>query len=94
MLVIAHHFIQNPDAFWGKAKEVTSSLPVGLKIHSVFPSADLKTGTCVWEAPRVEDVQRFLDDSVGNISRNVCYEVREEYATGLPTRGLEEALHA
>jgi hypothetical protein len=94
MLVIAQHFIQNPDVFWDKAREVTSSLPSELKIHSVFPSTDLKTGTCVWEAPSVEDVQQFLDNEVGNVSRNVCYEIKEEMAIGLPQKSREEAFPA
>ena len=94
MLVIAHHFIQNPDVFWGKAREVTSSLPAGLKLHSVYPSTDLKTGTCVWEAKSAEDVQQFLDREVGTVSRNVCYEVKEELAIGLPQKTKEEAFPA
>jgi hypothetical protein len=94
MLVIAHHFIQNPDVFWGKAREVTSSLPADLKIHSVFPSADLKTGTCIWEAKSVEEVQEFLDKETGTVARNVCYEVKEEMAMGLPEKSREEAFPA
>jgi hypothetical protein len=27
MLVIAHHNISDPEAFWAKAKEVTENLP-------------------------------------------------------------------
>ena len=88
MLVIAQHDISNPDEFWAAAKEVTSSLPSTLKLHSVFPSKDMKTGTCIWEAPAVGDVQNFLDDKVGRVSKNFCYEVNEEAAMGLPKAAM------
>ncbi|HVK96698.1 MAG TPA: hypothetical protein VM368_02720 [Flavisolibacter sp.] len=92
MIIIAHHHITDADAFWSAAREVTSSLPSHLKLHSVLPSADFKLGTCVWEAARVEDVQDFLDQNVGHASRNVCYEVNENAAMGLPQSVKEEAL--
>lgn len=92
MLVIAHHFIQNPDVFWNKAQQATSSLPSSLKLHSVFPSKDLKTGTCVWEASSAGELQDFLDNLFGNVVKNVCCEVNEEVAYGLPQKNMEEAL--
>ncbi|MBD0277836.1 MAG: hypothetical protein ICV51_03425 [Flavisolibacter sp.] len=92
MLVIAHHFVQNPDAFWATAQQATSSIPPNIKLHSVFPSTDLKTGTCVWEAASTGEVQDFLDKIFGNFSKNVCYEVKEEMAMGLPQKTMEEAL--
>ncbi len=84
MLVIAHHFINAPDPFWSKAKEISSVTPSGLTLHSVFPSKDGKTGTCVWEAQSVEDVQKFLDEQTQSLAKNVCYEVNESSAFGLP----------
>ncbi|MBD0331098.1 MAG: hypothetical protein ICV66_00425 [Chitinophagaceae bacterium] len=93
MLVIAHHHIQDPDAFWSAAQNVPSILPPELKLHSVFPSKDLRTGTCVWEANSAEEVQKFLDDNVGNVSKNFTYEVDERAAMGLPKK-TEEAFSA
>jgi hypothetical protein len=90
MFVIAHHFIQDPDAFWGSAQQVIPSIPSHLKLHSVYPSKDLKTGTCVWEASSAGEVQDFLDKLLGKMSKNVCYEVNEEVAIGLPQKMREE----
>jgi hypothetical protein len=92
MLVIAHHFIQNPEEFWKIAQQTIPSLPQNLKLHSVFPSEDLKTGTCVWESSGVSEVQDFLDKALGHVSKNVCYEVKEEMAIGLPHKTMEETL--
>jgi hypothetical protein len=91
MLVIAHHDVQDPQTFWTTAQNVGSIMPAGLKLHSVFPSKDMKTGTCVWEAPSVEEVQKFLDDNVGNVSKNTCYEVDSATAVGAPAMAMGAA---
>ena len=94
MLVIAHHFIQNPEVFWSSAEKFTPSIPSNLKLHSVFPSQDLKTGTCVWEGPNANEVQKFLDDKLGDVAKNVCYEVKEEMGIGLPQKTMQETLQS
>ena len=91
MLVIAQHDIQDPTAFWTAAQNITSSLPPGLKVVSVFPSKDMMKGTCIWEGPSVNDVQNFLDNNVGNISKNFCYEIDEATSMGLPITHMQAA---
>jgi hypothetical protein len=85
MFIIAHHQIQDTDTFWSIAKEI-SSIPSNLKLLGVYPSADMRLATCFWEASRVEDVQKFLDESVGKVSKNTAYEVNESMAMGMPHR--------
>lgn len=87
MLVIAHHFVQNAD-FWTTAQKIMadSGLPKNLTLHSVFPSKDGKTGTCVWEANTTKDVQDWLDKTFGKYAENVTYEVDEEGGVGLPQK--------
>lgn len=91
MLVIAHHNINDPEGFWAAAGEVTKSLPGSLKIHGVYPSTDGKTGTCLWEADTVEEVQQFLNENAGKYAKNFCYEVNMEKSMGLPKIQLAEA---
>jgi hypothetical protein len=92
MLIIAHHNVNDPEAFWAAAEEVTKDLPAGLKLHGVYPARDGKTGTCLWEGGSVEDVQQFLDKKAGNWAKNFCYEVNVEKSMGLPSFKLPEAL--
>jgi hypothetical protein len=93
MFVIAHHFIHEPEAFWASARQFTDSIPPHIKLRSVYPSKDLKTGTCVWEAPNAGEVQNLVDSLLGKMSKNVTYEVNEEMAIGLPQKIKEEAMH-
>jgi hypothetical protein len=92
MLVIAHHNISDPEHFWGAAEEVTKNMPASLKLHGVYPAMDGKTGTCLWEAENVQEVQEFLDKNAGQWAKNFCYEVNVEKSVGLPKFQLPEAL--
>jgi hypothetical protein len=83
MLVIAQHNIQDPQVFWSSAQQLNALLPSDSKLLSVFPSRDMKMGTCLWDGPSAGAVQKFLDDNVGNVSRNYCYEVDEANARGV-----------
>lgn len=84
MLVIAHHNISKPQEFWNAARENTKNLPASLRVHAVYPSKDQKTGTCIWEASSVQDVQQYMDKTVGKYAKNLCYELNEKEAMGLP----------
>ena len=94
MLVIAQHTnINDPETFWAKAQTVVGAAPAGTSVHSVFPSKDGKTGTCVWEAGSVDELQQFLDKQTEGIATNFCYEVNEAAAIGLPERKKEAVLN-
>ena len=94
MLVIAQHTnITDPATFWAKAQSVIAAVPAGTKVLSVFPSQDGKTGTCVWEAENVDDLQKFLDKESEGLATNYCYEVNEAVAIGLPDRKKEPVLN-
>lgn len=84
MLVIAHHNISDPENFWAAAEKVTQGLPAGMKVHAVYPATDGKTGTCLWEADSVAEVQQFLDTNAGQYAANSCYEVNAEKSMNLP----------
>ena len=94
MLVIAHHTnITDPAAFWAKAQTVIGATPAGTSVLSVFPSQDGKTGTCIWEAGNVDELQQFLDTASEGMATNYCYEVNEATAIGLPERKKEAVLN-
>lgn len=94
MLVVAQHTnITDPGAFWAKAQSVVGNTPAGMRVLSVFPSQDGKTGTCVWEANSASELQKFLDGASEGLATNYCYEVNEANAIGLPETRKEAALN-
>jgi hypothetical protein len=45
-----------------------------------YPSTDSTLVTCLWEAESVDDVQRYVDVTLGDSSTNASYEVDAEQA--------------
>ena len=90
MLIIAHHNVSDPEGFWTAAKQVATNLTGSLKLHGVYPATDLKTGTCLWEADSVKEVQDFLDTNAGKFAKNLCYEVKVNESMGLPKIPMQE----
>ena len=89
MLVIAHHQIHDTEKFWSTANAIGENLPYGFKLHVVYPSMDMKIGTCLWEAPSVGAIHEFLDENVGSFSKNFYYEVNHKASIGLPKLTVE-----
>ena len=84
MIFAVKHTISNPEEFWKVAKEQTQNLPTPLKLHGIYPSKDTKSGTCLWEANNVQEVQQYLDKYEGKFAKNFCYEVNVKESVGLP----------
>jgi len=91
MLITAHHNISDPEGFWSAAEKTTQNLPGNLNVVGVYPSQDSKTGTCLWEADNVQEVQDFLNQNAGQYAKNFCYEVNVEKSMGLPSVQLATA---
>jgi len=72
MLIIAHHNISDPAGFWSGAEQTTQNLPGSLKVIGVYPLQDGRTGTCLWEADNVQEVQDFLNKNAGQYAENFC----------------------
>ena len=45
-----------------------------------LPSTDGKLVTCLWESDSVDDVQSYVDETLGDASVNLCYAVEETAA--------------
>jgi hypothetical protein len=85
MYVTAIHSIQDPEQFWSRTESV-ENLPEGVTLHSVFPNDDGSRAVCLWEAGSQEDVEKVVEDAVGDVSSNEFYAVNAENAQGLPAR--------
>ena len=84
MLVGAKHKIDNPEKFWSTAQEEIPKAPEGITIKQSFPSMDMSSAICLWEAPTVEALASWIDGLVGDVSTNEFFEINTENAIGLP----------
>jgi hypothetical protein len=80
MYVIAIHDISDPTRFFGTAP----AMPDGVTLHSVMPNDGGSRAVCVWQADSVDEVERLVEGTVGDYSRNQYFQVDAQNAQGLP----------
>jgi hypothetical protein len=84
MFIIANHNIQDPDAFWSIVKKEAANIPPNIKLRAMFPSTNPLRNVCLWEAESIGEVNKFLRQTFGEISKDELFEVNQEVAIGLP----------
>ncbi|MBT2443718.1 hypothetical protein J7E93_27200 [Streptomyces sp. ISL-36] len=82
MYVVAQHKIVNPETAFPRGRSLMSGTgaPDGTRVLQFYPHVDGSVVTCLWETKSLEDVQRFVDTTLGDSSVNVCYAVDSENA--------------
>ena len=82
MYVVVQHRIIDPQVAFARGEKLVKNegAPQGVEGLEFYPSRDGSAVTCLWEAPSVEVVQRYVDDTLGESSENTCYEVAEDQA--------------
>jgi hypothetical protein len=81
--IVAIHEVEDADTFWGAARP-WAALPDGIRLHCVFPLVNGAKAVCLWEGESADSVGDFVDEAVGESSRNEFYEVDRLTAVGLP----------
>ncbi|POX56860.1 hypothetical protein C3489_03495 [Streptomyces sp. Ru71] len=82
MYVVAQHKILDQETAFPRGQALIEGIgaPDGTRVLQFYPHVDGSAVTCLWETKSVEDVQRFVDETLGDSSINVCYEVDSEKA--------------
>ena len=81
MYIIIEHEITNP-TFWEAVQN--TEIPSNLKLHQVLPNAEGTKAVCLWEATKLDQVRKFIEKTVGEVSNNSYFAVNAEKALGLP----------
>ena len=92
MYVVVQHRIKNQEVAFSRGEKLIKNegAPNGVRGLQFYPSRDGAAITCLWEAPSVESVQRYVDSTLGESSENTCYEVAAEQAFSLQPAGIHE----
>ncbi|CRK60725.1 hypothetical protein [Alloactinosynnema sp. L-07] len=82
MYVVAQHEIQIQETAFqrGARLQVGNGAPEGVRVLQFLPATDGSKVTCLWESGSVQDVQKYVDEVLGDSSINNCYEVAAEPA--------------
>jgi len=93
MYVVVQHRIKNPQIAFSRGERLVKNegAPTGMRGLQFYPSRDGSAVTCLWEAPSVDVVQRYVDSTLGDSSENSCYEVATERAFAARPSGMSES---
>ena len=92
MYVVVQHRFRDPQVAFSRGEKLIKNegAPTGVRGLQFYPSRDGSVATCLWEAPSVDSVQRYVDLTLGDSSDNSCYEVAAEQAFALQPSGIHE----
>ena len=96
MYVAVIHQIKDPETAFARGERLVKNegAPTGARGLQFYPSRDGAWVTCLWEAPSVEVVQRYVDTTLGDASVNTCYAVDDHQAFASPPTGIAASPHA
>jgi hypothetical protein len=80
MLVVVQHTLTDPPIAFARGERLQrgENAPEGTRVLQFLPSADGTLVTCLWDSDSVEDVQTYVDETLGEASVNLCYAVEEK----------------
>jgi hypothetical protein len=91
-VVVQHTLVDPPSAFArGERLQRSDGAPRGTRVLQFLPSQDGRLVTCLWESGSVQDVQSYVDETLGDASTNLCYAVEATAAFAEAPRGLASA---
>ncbi|HEV8247828.1 MAG TPA: hypothetical protein VGP93_18770 [Polyangiaceae bacterium] len=93
MYVVVQHKIKDPEVAFTRGERLIKGegAPSGARALQFYPSRDASSVTCLWEAPSVAAVQKYVDETLGSASENLSYEVNAEKAFARQPLGLRES---
>jgi hypothetical protein len=93
MYVVVQHTIKDPQVAFERGERLVKNegAPAGAVGLQFFPAQDGSAVTCLWEAPSVEAIQQYVDDTLGDASDNHCYAVNAEQSFSSRPVGIAEA---
>jgi hypothetical protein len=93
MYVVVQHKFRDPQAAFSRGERLIKNegAPDGVRGLQFYPAKDGSGATCLWEADSVEDVQGYVDSTLGDSSENLCYEVDAEQAFARQPLGIPES---
>jgi hypothetical protein len=94
MYVAVIHDIKDPETAFARGERLVKAegAPAGARGLQFYPASDGALVTCLWEAPSVEVIQRYVDETLGDASDNTCYEVDVEHAFARQPLGIATGL--
>ena len=91
MYVVVYHQFKNPPEAFARGEKLIKNegAPAGVRGLQFYPSREGSAATCLWEAGSVDEIQRYVDSTLGDSSENTCWEVNAEMAFSERPLGIQ-----
>jgi hypothetical protein len=92
MYVVVQHKFKDAQTAFSRGERLIKNedAPAGVRGLQFYPARNGSGATCLWETDSVEDVQGYVDSTLGDSSENLCYEVDAEQAFARQPLGIPE----
>ena len=92
MYVVVQHKFKDPQTAFTRGERLIKNegAPTGVRGLQFYPARDGSGATSLWEADSVQDVQEYVDSTLGDSSENLCYEIDAEQAFARQPLGISE----
>ena len=90
MYVVVQHQIKDQEQAFSRGEKLIKNegAPAGARVLQFYPSTDGAAVACLWEADSVQDIQQYVDSTLGDSSDNTCYDVDTSQAFAERPLGL------
>jgi hypothetical protein len=90
MYVVVNHTIHDPETAFPRGARLINGegAPEGVRVLQFYPARDGSAVFCLWESGSVQDVQTYVDETLGDSATNDCYEIDAEQAFSERPLGL------
>jgi hypothetical protein len=90
MYVVVQHQIKDQQEAFSRGEKLIQNegAPTGARVLQFYPSSDGAAVACLWEADSVQDIQQYVDSTLGDSSDNECYDVDSSRAFSERPLGL------
>jgi hypothetical protein len=92
MFVVVQHTLTDPPTAFARGERLKrgEGAPRDSRVLQFLPSQDGTLVTCLWESSSVEEMQSYVDETLGDASRNLCYAVEASAAFAEAPHGIPD----
>ena len=93
MFIVVEHTIRDAAVAFARGQNLLEGrgAPAGVQVRKFYPSTDQSAVICLWEGNSLDELRRYVDETLGDASENLYFEVDAEQALGLPEPAIVTA---
>ena len=93
MFIVVEHTVRDAAVAFARGQNLLEGrgAPAGVQVRKFYPSTDQSAVICLWEGNSLEEVRDYVDETLGDSTDNLYFEVDAEQALGLPEPAIASA---